>query len=171
MGSMQEKLADKFHTMGLNRKQGHDAQVAILEIMEDVGVLDTRTKEQQYMDEQKWTTEQKKQLGENADNIIRETKEFIFGTEAFTPSVKNKLADMVEKQGAEFIDVMYQLKGAFGSNTGGVPTSVANLSGLPSDADLAREILAGASPQRREEIAHQRVSAGRKGTVMSSIGF
>jgi len=170
MKGITDKLADKFDNLALNRRQANDVSVAILEIMSDVGVLDTRTEEQQYIDQKKWVDGQKKQLGDNAENIIRETKEFIFNSNAFTSESKNKLIDMMESQGADFIGAMHQVKGAFGQSTGGVPTNITNLSGLAPDAELAREYLnKDTTDHRRMEIENLRIASGRPGKMMAAL--
>jgi len=166
MTDIQEKLSDTFHSLALNKSQAYGVSNAVLEVMEKVGVLDTRTDEQKFIEKQEWIEGQKAKLGSNADNIIREAKEYIAGSSSFTPNVKVQLGNMMESMGADFIDVIHQLKDGFGSNTGGVPGSVATLQGLASDVELWDEYSnAKTSDTRRQEIIHQRSLAGRSGRL------
>lgn len=166
MSKMQEQLADKYFTLGLNKRQAYEMSNQILDIMEDVGVLDTRTQEQIYIDKQKWIDKQKEKLGSNADSIIREAREFIFNSTAFTPSTKNKMIDMMEEIGADFVGVVHQMKDSFGASTGGIPMTPSGIVGLPSDDELRIEY-AKASPERREQIIRSRHTAGRTGKLFS----
>lgn len=164
MSKMQEQLADKYFTLGLNKKQAYEMSNQVLDIMEEVGVLDTRTQEQVYIDKQKWIDKQKEKLGSNADSIIREAREFIFNSPSFTPSTKNKMIDMMEEIGADFVGVVHQMKDAFGSNTGGVPMTPSGIVGLPSDDELRIEYQK-ATPERKEQIIRARHTHGRTGKL------
>lgn len=164
MGKMQEKLADKYHDLALNSKQAYEVSGVILEIMEDVGLLDTRTPEQQALAQTEWIDKQKAKLGPNAENIIREAKTYVFNAAYFSGEVKNKIVDLMDSQGADFVDVVYQLKNAFGGETGGIPASVSNLQGLDDDSKL-REEYKEASPERRDAIINERHAAGRTGKL------
>jgi len=160
------KLAEKFHDVALNRKQALEVSHSILEVLEDVGVLDTRSKTEVYADKQQWIDDQKAKLGSNADNIIRESKEFIYNSPAFTPSIKNSIIDMMDTLGADFVAVVDSLKDSFGSNTGGVPSGIASLGGLGTDSELWQEYLkADTTDLRRNEIINLRAKAGRTGRL------
>ena len=166
MSKWQEGLADKFHGLALNKKQATEVSNTILEILEEQGVLDTRTEEQQNAAKQKWINDQKATLGANAENIIREAKIYLYDSPHFDAKTKNTMAEMMETIGAPFIDVVHQLKNAFGGSSGSIPGSVVNLAGLPSDADLWIEYSKPDTSQvRRDQIIQQRHSAGRTGKL------
>lgn len=161
---MTGKLAGKYLDMGLNKQQAFEVSNTILEVMEDVGVLDTRTDEQKYIADQKYIEEQRARLGSNAENIIREAETFILGTSEFDAKQKNRMLDMIKGGDMGLVSIMHSIKDAFGSKTGGVPNNITNLGGLKSDAEL-REEYAQASPERRSEIISQRHLSGRKGKL------
>ena len=166
MGKMQEGLADTFHSLALNKAQALGVSNKMLEVMEEMGILDTRTKDQQYIDKQKWVDKQKESLGSNADNIIRESKEYLLNSPSFDAATKNKMLDMIDDLGAPFVDVIHQLKNAFGGSTGGVPQSITNLAGLPPDAELWVEYCkADTTDLRKSQIMQQRHSANRPGKL------
>ncbi len=163
-----EKLSDKYFDLALNKRQAYEMSSSVLEILEDVGILDTRTKEQVILDKSAWVETQKEKLGPNADNIIREGREFLNNSTKLTPDAKNRLVELMESEGADFVDVVYQLKSAFGSETGGVPSSIASLQGLGTEAELREEYasLPLGSP-RREEIMRLRQVHGRSGKLFN----
>lgn len=163
MTGMQDKLAGIYHDLALSKGQSLGVSNAILEVMEEMGVLDTRTDAEKYADDQKFIEAEKKKLGANAEEIITESKIFIHNA-PFTAKVKNYMLDMINTQGADFVDVVNQMKSSFGNATGGVPGSVSSLQGLPSDAELAEEYKT-ASNARKDEILVQRRQAGRKGKL------
>jgi len=162
-------MAETYHASALTRRQADDVTNSMMKVLEKVGVVDTRTDEQRYIAQQKWITDQKKQLGSNADNIIREARVFVENAPVFSAETKNKLIELMEKLGAPFIDTIHQLKESYGGATGGVPSSIANLGGLPSDAELKAEYLNPATQDfRRQEIINLRAKAGRTGRLMDA---
>lgn len=164
-----EGLSKMYHDSGLSKRQADDVSNTFLTILESLDVVDTKTEEQKIVEKQKWVNEQKRQLGSNADNLIRETRVFVENSPAFSASTKNTLIEMMETIGAPFIETLHQLKDAYGSNTGGVPVNIANLSGLPSDIELKQEYLAaGTSDLRKQEIIALRAKAGRSGKLMDA---
>ena len=72
------------------------------------------------------------------------------------------MIDMINTQGADFVDVVNAMKNYYGSGTGGVPSNVGSLQGLLSDSELAEEYKT-ANNARKDEILVQRRQAGRKG--------
>jgi hypothetical protein len=164
LGSMQANLARKYLDMGLNKQQAVDVSNTILEIMEQVGVLDTRTEEQQALARENYYKEQESRLGANAKNIIREAEIFIMNSNDFDAQQKNKMIDMIKEGDMGIVSIMHSLKDAFGNGTGGVPTNITNLGGLKPDNELWQEYKT-ASPERRNEIIAQRHKAGRPGKL------
>jgi len=157
-------LSKRYLDIGLNKQQAFEVSNAILEVMEQVGVLDTRTEEQRYIDDQKYIQEQKQRLGANAENIIREAETFILSSNEFDARQKNKMLDMIKGGDMALVSIMHSIKDSFGSRTGGVPSNITNLGGLPSDKDLWMEYQT-ANPLRRDEIIAQRAKAGRTGKL------
>ncbi|MCP3684180.1 MAG: hypothetical protein GY861_15975 [bacterium] len=167
MKGITDRLTDMYHDSGLTTRQADDVSNSILEIMEEVGVLDTRSDEEKHIANAKRIEAEKRQLGSNAENIIRESKVFVEKSNMFSAKVKNKLLGMMESQGADFIDVIYQMKES--SSGAAIPTSVANLSGLPSDVALKIEYLKPETTDlRRQEIMMLRERAGRSGRLMNA---
>jgi len=163
------ELSDVYFDAGLSTKQADDVSNAMLQTMEKLGVLDLRTDEQKWIAQKEWIEEQKKILGPNAENVIRETKNFINNAQAFSAKTKNQLIDMMNTLGADFIDAMQQVKDAYGGATGGIPINAAAVGGLPSDSELKTEYLDPNTPdRRREEIMLLRSRAGRTGRLMDA---
>lgn len=170
MGEIQGKLAKTFYDNGMNKKQANEVNATLLEVMEDLGVLDTRTEEQLKAEEEKAIAVNKAKLGSNADNLIREAKEFIESTNALTADVKNQLNGLMEQSPAEYTNLVTQLKQNFGSSTGGIPQDVNNLAGLAPDSELAIEYLSkDTTDLRRREISNQREAAGRTTKLMDAL--
>jgi hypothetical protein len=164
MNDITAELANKYHDVGLNKQQAYEVSVSILELMEKVGVLDTRTMEQKYIDEQKFIKEQMSELGANASTLIREAETFIMNTPEFDAKQKNRMLDMIKAGDTGLVSVVHAIKDSFGSRTGGVPSNITALGGLKSDTEL-REEYGKASPERRNEIIVQRHKAGRTGKL------
>jgi hypothetical protein len=164
LGGMINKLSSKYLDMGLNKQQALEMSNTILEVMEEVGVLDTRTEEQKYIDKQKLIAEQMGSLGANAEMLVREAEVFILNTPSFNATQKNRMLDMIKQGDVGLVDVIHSIKDSFGSKTGGVPSNITALGGLKSDAEL-RDEYSKASPERREEIIRQRHKAGRAGKL------
>jgi hypothetical protein len=170
INQIKDSLADVYHDAGLSRRQADDMTHVMLKVLENTGVIDARTKEEKYIDQQKWVEDQKHLLGSNADNIIREARLFVENAPIFSAKTKNSLLDMMNKLGAPFIDTLHQLKDAYGSGTGGVPGgNVGSLGGLASDVELKQEYMKeGTSDLRKQEIIAQRAKAGRTGRLMDA---
>jgi hypothetical protein len=164
LGGMTDKLANKYIDMGLNKQQALDVSNTILEIMEEVGVLDTRTEEQRYIDQQKMIKSQMGALGANAETLVREAEVFILNTPTFDALQKNRMLDMIKSGDVGLVSVIHSIKDSFGAKTGGVPNNITNLGGLKPDEELRKEY-AQATPERRDEIIRQRYKAGRKGKL------
>jgi len=165
--NIQNLMSKQYFESGLTKRQGEDMTKLLLHVLESTNVIDTKTKEEKYVEKGKWIDEQKQKLGSNADNIIRETKVFIETSPVFTAKTKNLLLEWMESQGAEAIDAVYQIKEFAGG--GNIPHSVSNVSGLPSDAELKREYLdSKTTDSRRQEITYLRAKAGRTGRLMDA---
>jgi hypothetical protein len=161
-----DKLAERYHDSALTQRQADDMSNAVLDIMAETGILDTRTKEEKYIARQEWIESQKKSLGANADNIIRTTRHFVENTHLFDATTKNSLIDLMETQGAPMISALHQIAEG---RAGEMPVNVSGLGGLASDIELKAEYLrADTSLERRDEISRQRAMAGRKGLLMQA---
>lgn len=164
-----EDLSATYMEAGLTKRQGEDVSNVLLTVLEKVGVLDTRTKSEKIADKQKWIDKQKEDLGENAENIIREARVFIENASIFSAKTKNDLVDMMEELGSSFIDTIYQLKEAYGSGTGGVPLAPSKITGLADDIELKQEYLDPKTTNlRRQEIIALRGKANRLGKLMDA---
>ena len=164
-----DRLADQYNELALNKKQALGVSNTILDILEQYGVLDTKSEDEQRLAKQKWVEGQKAKLGANADNIIREAQVYIGNENAFDTDVKKYMLEMIDVVGAPFIDVVNQMKDKFGGATGGVPSSVIDLSGLAPDADLKQEYLNKETTDfRRQQITAKRAQAGRTTRLMDA---
>lgn len=164
---IQNLMSKQYFDSGLTKRQGEDMTALLLRVLESTNVIDTKTKEEKYVEKGKWVDEQKQKLGSNADNIIRETKVFVETSPVFTAKTKNLFLEWMESQGAEAIDAVYQIKEFAGG--GNIPHSVSSVSGLPSDAELKREYLdAKTTDTRRQEITYLRAKSGRTGRLMDA---
>lgn len=163
------KFAETYFEAGLTKNQAAKVSNTMLETLEAVGVLDVKTPEEKAKERQVWIDEQKKVLGSNADNIIREARMFVERSDSFDANAKKSIIDLMEHLGAPFIDTIHQLKDAFGERAGKPPASVLNLGGLPSDIQLKQEYLdPKTTPIRRDEIIKLRAKAGRTGRLMDA---
>lgn len=164
-----DKFSETYYNAGLTRRQADDISNTMLETLEELGVMDTRTEEQKYIAKAKWVEDQKRSLGSNADNIIREARMFVERSDYFDAKTKNTMLEMMESIGAPFINTVHQLKDAFGEGAGRVPTNISNLGGLPSDLQLKQEYMNPATSElRRQEIITLRAKAGRSGRLFDA---
>lgn len=171
MKQIQEVFGQTYFDAGLNREQANKMSNAFCGLMEGLGIFDTRSDAQKIQAKIDWITEQKKALGSNADNIIREARTFIDNAPIFSAKTKNALNKMMDEQGAPFVDTIYQMKEAYGGGAGGqVPSaSIAGLGSLPSDGELKEEYMRkGTTDYRRQEIIQLRARAGRTGKLMDA---
>jgi len=161
-------LAQHYHGAALTKRQAEDMTKMVLHVLDSTGVIDTRTKDEIHIQKGRWIEDQKKMLGSNAENIIREAKLFVETTGVFNAKTKNMLLQLMEEQGADAIDAIYQIKEAY-SGAGGMPTTVSGLAGLPSDAQLKQEYLdVKTTNMRRQEIIAMRAKSGRPGKLMDA---
>ena len=171
-----DKLVDTFskafHSSALSKQQGVEMSNLLLETLEKYGVIDTRDKEQVEKDEAERISGIKKQLGSNADSIIRENELFINRTDAFDDDTKEQLLALMPRLGAGFIKTIHQLRSVVGESAGKrIPISPAITDNLKPDAELAIEYLDKATTEaRRAEIMRLRGEANRPGRLMQSIG-
>lgn len=161
-----EELGDKYFKLGLNRAQADELNNTFLDMMKEVGAIDTRTEEQFEKDREAWIKDQESKLGENAKGIIKTSSNWILNNKRFSETTKSNLLKAMDNQGAEFISVIYELSQASSGST--IPTNVEALGGLKPDAELAQEFLT-ASPQRKEQIIQQRHANGRTGKLMDAL--
>ncbi len=162
-------LAEAYNDNALNKAQARNVSNTVLEVLEHFGVLDTRTDDEIALSRQKWVEGQKAKLGANANEIIKEAQIYIGSENAFDKDVKGYMLEMIDVVGAPFIDVINQIKDRFGGATGGVPSSVVDLSGLGTDAELKQEYLAADTTDfRRQQITKMRAQAGRTSRLMDA---
>ena len=160
IGKITEILSEKYFDAALTPRQADDVTNALLGVMEEVGVLDTRTKEEKYIARMEWIEKQKQTLGPNADNIIRTTRHFVENTHLFDAKTKNTFLELMESVGSPVISALHQI--ADGQTPGTIPVNVGNLGGLKSDADLWQEYMNPATTAfRRDQITRERALHGR----------
>lgn len=161
--SITDKLAERYYDSALTQRQADDITNTVLDVMESVGLLDTRTEEDKYIARQEWIKTQKQALGANADNIIRASRNFVENTHMFDAKTKNTLIELMESVGAPVISAIHQIAD---SKAGNIPVNVSNLGGLKSDVELYEEYMRPDTGElRRQEIINQRAAAGRTGRL------
>jgi hypothetical protein len=170
MDEIKGALGEVYHAVGLNKAQGKAVSDAFCGIMEGLKIFDTRSDAEKFQQSQEWITEQKKALGPEADNIIREARVFIDNVPALSAEDKNTMNDLMDKHGAGFVSFVHKLKGMYGGANQSIPAAdLTVLGSLPSDAALKQEYLEpGTSEFRRNEIIQLRSKAGRKGRLMDA---
>jgi hypothetical protein len=167
VSALTKRFSEAYHKAGLNKEQAADISGAVLETLAEQGVIDVRTVDEKNKAMNKWITEQRKQLGDSADDIIRGSKQFLENTPAFDDKTRRQLLQYMEYLGAPFIQAISALKSAYGASAGkDIPPSPQSMSALPSDAELWDEYnKKDTSELRRKEILRQRREAGRKGSL------
>ena len=167
MASLKKRFAETYHKAGLNKEQAADISGAVLETLSEQGVIDVRTPEEKSKAMNEWIGGQRKQLGDNADDIIRGAKQFVENTPAFEDKTRKQLLQYMEYFGAPFIQVIHALKTAHGASAGkDIPANPQGIGALPSDAELWDEYnKKDTSELRRKEILRIRREAGRAGKL------
>lgn len=164
-------LSDTYFDLGLTKSQGSKISEMMLNVLQSVDVLDVRTEQEKATDkataEKEYTLQLEKDLGANADILVREAKIFVENAPLFDETTKQSLSQMLETGGAGAVNMVHQLKSAFGGSTGDLPVSISNLAGLKSDIELQAEFK-DASSARRNEIINQRHKAGRTGNLFDA---
>lgn len=145
-------------------KEQHKAVIDFMNnIMEKVGIFDTRSETEIKVDNENWIKEEKAKLGENADNIINSNVEFVNNFGMFNEEQKKELLNFMGK-GALSCSIVNIIKNCLlGGTSKNIPTDL-NIGGLPDDYTLAKEYNnPNTTEKRREEIIRQRIEAGRNG--------
>lgn len=170
MKEITDSMSKVYFDAGLNREQANKISNMFCTVMEGLGMFDTRSDAQKIEQKIKWIDEQKKMLGNDADNIIREARIFVEQAPLFSAKTKNTLNKLMDEIGAEFVDAVHQMKEAYGGGSmAQIPTSVSSLGSLPSDAELKEEYLRkDTTDRRREQIIAMRHRAGRTGKLMDA---
>ena len=110
----------------------------------------------------KFIREQRAKLGDNADKIITGAAQFIeqnFKTGIFSEKEKDTLIKFIDS-GADNILIIDKLRKLTGEPE--VPLTNMKVEGLPSDAEIARNMEAGKyTPEEEAEIFKKRSKAGR----------
>jgi hypothetical protein len=167
VAGLTKRFAEAYHKAGLNKEQAADVSNSVLETLAETGVIDVRTPEEKSKAMNEWIAGQRKQLGGNADEIIRGSKQFVENAPAFDDKTKKQLLQYMEYFGAPFIQVVHSLKSAYGASAGrDIPANPQSLGAIPSDAELLDEYnKKDTSDLRRKEILRIRREAGRKGRL------
>jgi hypothetical protein len=169
---LKDKFSKAFHSSVLTKKQAEDMSNLMLETLEEYGVVDARTEEQRKIADIERRENTRKELGPNADSIIRESELFVKRTDMFDENTQKQLLGLMDRLGAGFISTIHQLRGMVGDSAGrNIPVNPQALDGLKPDSELAREYLDPATTQaRKDEIIRLRHAANRPGRLMQSIG-
>lgn len=147
---------------GLSLETAKDLKDLYLKYAEDVQIIDTRTAEEKERDRVAFIQEQKKMLGEDADEIIKDNLKFFKEYAIFNEEEKKELLNAMDKSAA-WNSIGYKIRKLFGQSTSAdIPVRGVMLNGLADDYTLAKEYYdSNTTDSRRLEILQQRVNAGR----------
>ncbi|MDR1997062.1 MAG: hypothetical protein LBQ83_01885 [Candidatus Margulisbacteria bacterium] len=163
-------LSRAYHSVGMNKEQASVVTSSILKILEGIGYLDTRTDEQRYIDAQKFIESEKRKLGNDANKIIAEARNFVDNLHILGDEDRGVLRQLMDTRGASMVNLIHKLKDMTGGSSMDIPSGdLSALGSLPSDAQLKEEYMApGTTQARRDEIIYLRNKAGRPGRLMQA---
>jgi hypothetical protein len=160
------KLAQVYHANGLNRSQAAEISNTILETLEAIGAIDTRSEAEIQKQRAEWIANQQKQLGENANEIIVQSNKFVQDS-MLDSDTKKQLVTAMEYAGAPLIKLIHSLKRSFGQAAGAnIPANVHALPGGKTEREYRDEYMdKNTSDERRREIIAERARLGRTETL------
>lgn len=156
---------DKFaFEHGMSVETAKDLKNMYLKYAEDVQIIDGRSEEEKEQARAEYIAEQKKLLGDNANDIIKQNARFARDYGLWTEDEKSWLLSQMDKSAVanSFVNKVRKL---FGQNTSeDIPVRGVSVSGLADDKTLAKEYYAdGTTDARRMQILQMRIDAGRTG--------
>jgi hypothetical protein len=156
---------DKFaFDHGLSVETAKDLKNMYMKYAEDVQIIDGRSEEEKEQARAEYIAQQKKLLGDNAVQIIKENKRFAEDYGMWSDDEKKWLLGEMNKS-AVANSVVQKVRKLFGQNTSeDIPVRGVSVSGLADDQTLADEYYKDTtSDARRMEILQMRIDAGRSG--------
>lgn len=158
-------VLDKFaYEHGMSKEANKDLKDLYIKYAEEVKIIDARSEEEKETDKATYIAEQKKILGDNANEIIKANVKFFKEYGIFNEDEKKELLLAMDKS-AVWNNIGAKIRKLFGQTTSSdIPTRGGIVSGLADDTTLAREYYNPSTPDsRRMEILQQRIDAGRTG--------
>jgi len=160
MQELMTGLKEKCHEQGMGQTEFEFVANQMLELGEKEGLIDTRSDEEV----KQWKAEEKAKLGDNADEVIKSSVDFVNASKIFNEEEKDILKGLMN-QGAGFIGIVNKMNRLFG-DPNPIPVGNEVTSGLKSDAELWSEYSnPETTPFRCKQIIEQRAKAGRKGKL------
>lgn len=156
---------DKFaFEHGMSVETAKDLKHAYLQYAEDVHIIDGRSEEEKQKSRAEYITEQKKILGDNAEEILKANKKFTEDYGLWTDDERKYLLSEMNKS-AVANTVWQKVRKLFGQNpSDDIPVRGVSVSGLADDRTLADEYYKPETTDaRRMQILQQRIDAGRTG--------
>ena len=160
---------DKFaFDHGLSVETAKDLKNLYMKYAEDVQIIDGRSEDEKAQAKAQYIAEQKKLLGDNAEQILKENKKFTEEYGLWTDDERKYLLDQMNRT-AVANSVWQKVRKLFGQNpSDDIPVRGVSVSGLADDRTLADEYYRETTTdQRRMEILQQRIDAGRSGGLPS----
>lgn len=147
---------------GFTLQQTKIVKDKFMQVMEDVSLIDTRSDDEKAKSRAAYIQEQKKLLGDDADNIIKSNANWVANYNFFEGPAKEFLSKALRDSAAGNL-VVYQIRQLLRDKTtanNSIPTMPAS-DGLPSDEEYRKE-WKEATPERRMRIIQERMAAGRE---------
>lgn len=147
---------------GFTLQQTKVVKDKFMQVMEDVSLIDTRSDDEKAKSRAAYIQEQKKLLGDDADNIIKSNANWVANYNFFEGPAKEFLSKALQDSAAGNL-VVYQIRQLLRDKTAvnnSIPTMPAS-DGLPSDEEYRKE-WKEATPERRMRIIQERMAAGRE---------
>lgn len=153
---------------GMSVEAAKDLKNLYMAYAEDVQIIDARSDEEKAAAKEKYIAEQRKMLGEDADNILKANKKFAEDYGLWSDDERKYILSEMNKS-AVANSVYGKVRKLFGQNpSDDIPTRGVSVSGLADDRTLADEYYKPeTTDQRRMEILQLRIDAGRQGGLPS----
>lgn len=159
------KSLDEFsYNHGMSLETAKDLKNMYLKYAENVKIIDCRTVEEKEQERANYILQQKKMLGDEADQIISDNVKFFKEYGFFSESEKNLFLNQM-KESAEWNVIGMKIRKLFGQNpSNDIPVRSLNVYDLADDETLAREYYdSKTTDTRRMQILQMRIDAGRQG--------
>lgn len=147
---------------GMSVETAKDLKNLYMQYAEDVQIIDARSEEEKAESRKQYIEEQRKMLGDNADEILKANKKFLEDYGLWTDDERKYLLGEINKT-AVANTVWGKIRKLFGqSASDDIPTRGVSVSGLADDRSLADEYYnPNTTDARRMEILQLRRDAGR----------
>lgn len=162
------KLDEFAYNHGMSVEAAKDLKNLYMAYAEDVQIIDARSDEEKAAAREKYIAEQRKMLGDDADNILKANKKFAEDYGLWSDDERKYILSEMNKS-AVANSVYGKVRKLFGQNpSDDIPVRGVSVSGLADDRTLADEYYKPeTTDQRRMEILQLRIDAGRQGGLPS----